>query len=78
MRSVINEAGDVVLGHFWELLLEDAFQAGQDDEALVRPIVADHAELDITPALFEDGGLEFRHQSLFGAGALWGWSELES
>lgn len=57
MGPVVDEAGDVVLGHLGELLLEDAFEAGEDDEGLALVVVVDHPELDFALALLEDGRL---------------------
>ena len=57
MCSVVYKAGDVVLGHFWELLLEDTFQAGEDDGALPLSVIVDDAELDLASSLLDDGGL---------------------
>ena len=51
---VVDEAGDVVFGHFGELFLEDAFQACEDDVAFTRVVVVDYAELDYTVLLFDD------------------------
>jgi hypothetical protein len=52
VRSIINKSRNVILGHLWELFLEDALQARQDDEAVVRSVIVDDSELDITSALF--------------------------
>lgn len=58
MGSIVDESRDVVLGHFRELLLEDALEAGEDDEGFALVIVVDHAEFDFAIALLEDGRLE--------------------
>lgn len=58
MGSIVDESRDVVLGHFGELLLEDALEAGKDDEGFALVIVVDHAEFDFAIALLEDGGLD--------------------
>jgi hypothetical protein len=55
--AVVNQAGNVVLGHLGELLLKDALQAGHDDEAVLLAIVVDNAKLDLAVALLDDGGL---------------------
>jgi hypothetical protein len=59
MSSVVNKSRDVILGHFWELFLEDTFEAGQDDERFALVVVVDYSEFDFTIALFDDSGLEF-------------------
>ena len=59
MRAVVDQARDVFLRHLGELLLEDALEAGQDDQALARAIVVDDAKLDIAVAFFDDGRLLF-------------------
>lgn len=58
MGSIVDESRDVVLGHFGELLLEDTFEAGKNNEGLALVVVVDHAEFDFAIALLEDGGLE--------------------
>lgn len=57
MGSIVDESRDVVLGHFRELFLEDAFEAGEDDERFALVVVVDHAEFDFAVALFDDGRL---------------------
>ncbi|KAH0357224.1 histone acetyltransferase, partial [Aureobasidium melanogenum] len=56
MSAIVDETGNVVLGHLRQLFLEDTFEAGQDDVALVVAIVVDSSELDLAVALFDDGG----------------------
>lgn len=60
MGSIVDESRDVVLGHFGELLLEDALEAGEDDEGFALVIVVDYAKFDFAIALLEDGGLDKR------------------
>lgn len=52
MRSVIYKSRNVVLGHLRKLLLEDAFQARQNDKAVARTIIVYNAKLDFTSAFF--------------------------
>lgn len=58
MGSIVDESRNIVLGHFGELLLEDALEAGEDDEGFALVIVVDNAKFDFAIALFEDGGLD--------------------
>ncbi len=53
MCAVVDKACDVVFRHLWELLLEDALQAGEDDEGFSLVVVVDDAELDFAIALFD-------------------------
>lgn len=55
--TVVDKARDVILGHLGELFLEDALQAGEDDEGLAIVVVVYYTELDFAGALFDDGGL---------------------
>lgn len=57
MGSIVYESRDVVFGHFGELLLEDAFEACEDDERFALVVVVDYTEFDFAVALFNDGGL---------------------
>jgi hypothetical protein len=52
MGPIVNKARNVILGHFGKLLLENAFQAGEDNEAIMGAIVVDNSEFDITAAFF--------------------------
>jgi hypothetical protein len=58
MGSVVDESRNVVFGHFGELLLEDALEAGEDDERFALVIIVDNSEFNFAIALLEDGGLE--------------------
>jgi hypothetical protein len=60
MCPVVNQSRNVVFRHLWQLFLEDAFEASQDNKAFPIPIIIDNSELDITRSLFDDGGLETR------------------
>lgn len=57
MRSVVDQSRNIILGHFRQLLLEDAFQPGEDDEAVARTIIIHHPEFDLASALLKYGGL---------------------
>ena len=57
MGFVIDEAGNIVFGHLGELLLEDAFQACEDDIAFSRIVVVNHAKLDYAILLLNHGRL---------------------
>ena len=62
MGPIINQSGDVVLGHLGQLLLEDALEASEDHEVFSRAIIVDDTKFDITSALFQDGRfLGIRH-----------------
>ena len=47
MCAVINQSCNVVLWHLGELLLKDAFEPRQDDDAVAAIVIVDHAELDL-------------------------------
>ena len=55
MGAVVDETGDVVLGHLRQLFLKDTLEASQDDVALAIAIVVDSSELDLAIALLDDG-----------------------
>lgn len=57
MCPVVHQARNVVFGHFRQLLLKDALEAGQDDGALAVIVVVDDTELDLSIAFFDDSGL---------------------
>ena len=57
MSSVVDKSRDVILGHLGQLLLEDAFEAGQNDHTLARVVVVDHPMCDVSVALLDDCGL---------------------
>ena len=54
---IVDQSRYVVFGHFGELLLEDAFQASENDAAFAAAVVVHDLELDLVLALFDDGGL---------------------
>lgn len=54
MSSVIHQARNIILWHFWKLLLENAFEAGQNDEALCGSIIVNHSKLYIAASLFQN------------------------
>jgi hypothetical protein len=58
--SIVDESRNIILGHFGELLLEDAFEASENDEGFALVIVVDHAEFDFAIALLDDSGLDTR------------------
>lgn len=57
MGPVIHQTGDVVLGHFRELFLKNAFQAGKDDQAFALIVVIYDPEFDLSVALLDHCGL---------------------
>jgi hypothetical protein len=57
MCSIIDQTSDIVLGHLGELLLEDTFEAGKDDEALSGAVIVDNAKLDLSISFFNYCGL---------------------
>lgn len=58
VRSIVDKPRNIILGHFRKLFLEDAFQAREDDKAVVRPIIIHHAKLNISSALLENSRLK--------------------
>lgn len=52
MGSIVDQPCDIILWHFWKLLLENAFQAGENDEALAFSVVVDNPEFDFAFLLF--------------------------
>ena len=57
MGPVVDQSRYVVFRHLGKLLLEDTFQASQDDRALTGVVVIDDSEFDIAIALFFDSRL---------------------
>ena len=57
MGTVVDQSGYIVLRHLGQLLLEDAFQTGQNNETFPAVIVVDNPKLDLAITLFRDGGL---------------------
>jgi len=53
MSAVVDETCDVVLWHFGELLLEDAFEASENGGALIPPVIVDNLKLDLSVSLFD-------------------------
>ena len=60
MRPIIYQPSYVVLGHLWELFLEDTFQASKNDEAVAGIIIVHNSKFDLSVALFQDGWLLVR------------------
>lgn len=54
MRTIIYQPSDVFLGHLWKLLLENAFEAGKDNQALSLVVIIDNSKLDVPISLFYD------------------------
>jgi hypothetical protein len=54
MCSIVHEPCNVVLRHFRQLLLEDAFEAGEYDVAGGFAIIVDDSKLDDTFALLDN------------------------
>ena len=57
MGTVVDQSSYIVLRHLRQLLLEDAFQTGQNNETFPAVIVVDNPKLDLAIALLRDGGL---------------------
>ena len=57
MGTVVDQSGYIIFGHLGQLLLEDAFQTGQNNETFPAVIVVDDPKLDLAIALLRDGGL---------------------
>lgn len=57
MGAIIDQPGDIVLGHLGKLLLEYAFEPRKDDKALALIVVVDHPELNLAIALLDNCGL---------------------
>lgn len=57
MRAIIDKSRNIVLWHFWKLLLKDAFKTCQDDQTLPLVVVVDDSEFDFAISLFHDRGL---------------------
>ena len=66
MRAIVDQSGDIVLGHLGQLFLEYALKTRQDDGALPAPIVVDHSELDLAISLFDDSRLLGKRYDAFG------------
>jgi len=50
--SIVDQACYVVFWHLWQLLLEYAFEPGQDYQTLSGIVIVDHPEFDFTIAFF--------------------------
>ena len=57
MCAIIDQPCYVVLGHLWQLFLEDAFQASEDDHGSRLAVVIDDLEGDVAVPLLDHGGL---------------------
>lgn len=57
MGPIIHQASYIVFRHLWQLLLKNAFQASQDDEAFSPVVVVDNTEFDLAIALLCYSGL---------------------
>lgn len=57
MRPVVYKSRDIVLGHLGKLLLEDALQPREDDEAFPGPIIVDHSKFNLPAAFLQNCGL---------------------
>jgi hypothetical protein len=64
MCTVIDEARNIVLGHFWKLFLEKAFEAGKNDEAILGIVIIDHSKFDLAIPLLNNCRL-WRSQKVF-------------
>jgi len=51
MGSVVDKASYVVFGHLGELLLEDAFEARENDETFALVVIVDDSEFDLSVSL---------------------------
>lgn len=52
--AVADETGDVILGHFGQLFLEEAFEACEYDAAFSGAVIVDDSELDVAVSFFYD------------------------
>ena len=52
MSPIIDQPRYIVFWHLWKLLLEDAFESGQDDQAFSAIVIVDHSKLDFPVTLF--------------------------
>ena len=57
MCTVVDQPGYIILGHFWQLLLEYTFEASKYNETLPCVIVVNDPEFDLAIALLDNGGL---------------------
>jgi hypothetical protein len=58
MSAIHDKASDVFLGHHGELLLKQALEACEQNDAFAFAIVVHDANLDLSIAFFDDGGLK--------------------
>jgi hypothetical protein len=58
MRPIVDQTGNVILWHLWQLLLEDTFETSENDETLSGVVIVDHTELDVSVTFFDDGRLD--------------------
>jgi hypothetical protein len=52
MRPIVYQTRNIILWHLRKLLLEDAFQPGEDNKTIAGAIVVYHAKLYLAPAFF--------------------------
>ena len=51
MRTVIHQSCNVIFWHFRELLLKDAFEPSQNDDAVAAIVIVDYPKFNVAFAL---------------------------
>lgn len=54
MGTVVYQTGYIVLWHFGELLLENALEACEDDEALALVVIINNTELNLAISFLDN------------------------
>lgn len=65
MRLVIYQTRYIVLWHFRQLLLKDAFESSEDNVRIVTAIIVYHAKFYLALSLLDHGGLTSQHCFVF-------------
>jgi hypothetical protein len=64
MSSIVYQPRYIILRHLRQLLLEYAFQAGQNDSAVAFAVIVHNAEFDFTVAFFDHSRLHQPERSV--------------
>ena len=62
VSAVVDEAGDIVLWHFRELFLEDAFQTREKDHGLAFVVIVDDSKFGLPTSFLKHNRLLLRHR----------------
>lgn len=57
MCPVVYQSSDVVLGHLWQLLLEDTLESSEDNSAVLFAVVVNDSKLDFAGSFLDHSRL---------------------